>query len=72
MPIFKYLSPTVTLKMGSRSPKSNQFFFMSQKYSCENVVKIHLFLHDIGYRQDIFQQSKPLCDLENGVKITKS
>ena len=71
MPIFKYLSPTVTLKMGSRSPKSNQFFFMPQQYSCESLVKIHLFLNDIGCQQAIFQQSKPLCDLENGVKITK-
>ena len=31
----------MTLKMGSRSPKSNQFFFMSQQYSCAGLVKIH-------------------------------
>ena len=62
------------LEMGcrirSRSPKSNQFFFMSQQYSCASLVKIHPFLHEIGCRQAIFQQSKPLCDLENGIKVT--
>ena len=60
-PFFNNLSPCVTLKMGSRSPKSNQFFFMSQQYSFASLVKIHPFLHEIGCRQDIFQQSKPLC-----------
>ena len=69
--IFKNLSPCVTLKIGSRSPKSNQFFFMSQQYSCASLVKIHPFLHEIGCRQAIFQQSKTTCDLENGVKVTK-
>ena len=71
-PFSNNLSPPVILKMGSRSPKSNQFFFMSQQYSCASLVKIHPFLHEIGCRQAIFQQSKPLCDLENGVKVTKS
>ena len=70
-PFSNNLSPPVTLKTGSRSPKSNQFFFMSQQYSCESLVKIHLFLHETGCRQAIFQQSKPLCGLENGVKVTK-
>ena len=70
-PLSNNLSPPLTLKMGSRSPKSNQFFFMSQQYSYANLVKIHPFLHEIGCRQAIFQQSKPSCDLENGVKVTK-
>ena len=32
--LFHNLSPTVTLKMRSRSPKSNQFLSLSQQYSC--------------------------------------
>ena len=68
---FNNLSPSVTLKMESRSPKSNQFFFLSQQYSCASLVKIHSVLHVLGCRQAIFQQSKPLCDLENGVMVIK-
>ena len=70
-PFSNNLSPPVTLKMKSGSPKSNQFFFMSRQCSCASLVKIHLLLHEIGCRQAIFQQSKPLCDLKNGVKVTK-
>ena len=70
-PFSNNLSPSLTFKMGSWSPKSNQFFFMSQQYNSASLVKIHPFLHEIGCRQAIFQQSKPLCDLENGVKVTK-
>ena len=66
------LSPCVTLKMGSRSPKSNQFFSMSQQYRCTSLVKIHPFILEIGCKQAIFQLSEPTCDLENGVKVTKS
>ena len=86
--IFQNLGPNVTLKMGSRSSKCNQFLSLSQQYSCTSLVKIHPFileigcrkkhfttihpfLHEIGCRQAIFQQSKLLCDLENGVKVTK-
>ena len=64
-------SPTiwapVTLKMGSRSQKSNQFLSLSQQYSCTSLVKIHLFIQEIGYRKAIFQQSEPFCDFEIGV-----
>ena len=45
----------MTLKMGSRTPKSNQFFYMSQQSRCAGMVKIHLFLQEIGCRQVIFQ-----------------
>lgn len=38
------LSVCVTLKVGSRSPKSNRFLSMSQKYICASLVKIHPFL----------------------------
>ena len=70
-PFSNNLSPPVTLKMGSRSPKSNQFFYMSQQYRCASLVKIYLFLQEIGCGQAIFLQSKPFCDLENGVKVAK-
>ena len=69
-PFSNNLIPPLTLKMGLRSPKSNQFFFMSQQYSCASLVKIHQFLHETGCKQTLFQQSKPLGDLENGVKVT--
>ena len=59
-PFSNNLSPPVTLKMGSRSQKSNQFFYMSQQYRCASLVKIYSFL-----------QEMPSCDLENGVKVTK-
>ena len=66
------LSPPVTLKMGSRSPKSNQFFYMSQHCSCASLVKIYSFLQEIGCGQAIFQQSKPSCDLKMGSRSPKS
>ena len=69
--IFQNLSPSVTLKMGSWSPKSNQFLSLSQKYSCTSLVKIHPFILKIGCRKAIFQESEPSCDLENEVKVTK-
>ena len=47
------LSPPVTLKMGSRSPKSNQYFCR-----CASLVKIYSFLQEIECGQAIFQQSK--------------
>ena len=60
-------------KMGPRSPKSNQFLSLSQQYSCASSVKIkiHPFIQETGCRQAIFQQSKPLRDLENKVKVTR-
>ena len=66
------LSPPVTLKMGSRSPKYNQFFNMSQHCRSASLIKIYSFLQEIGCGQAIFQQSKPSCDLENEVTVKKS
>ena len=63
-PFSNNLRPPVTLKIGSRSPKSNKFLFMSQQYRCTSLVKIHPFILEIGCRQAIFQQSEPSCDLE--------
>ena len=47
---------------------------MSQQYRCTSLVKIYLFILEIGCRQAIFQQSEPSCDFENGngIKVTKS
>ena len=71
-PFSNNLSPPVTLKMGSRSPKSNQFLYMSQQYKYASLVKIYSFLQEIGCGQAIFQQSKPSCDLEKGSRSPKS
>ena len=38
---FSSLSPTVTLKIRSKSPKPNQLFIMSQCYIHANLLKIH-------------------------------
>ena len=43
----KVLSPSVTLKIGSRSPKPNQLFIMSKCYIHANLVKIHLLVPEI-------------------------
>ena len=59
-PFFNNLSPFVTLKMGSRSPKFNQFLSMSEQYRCTSLGKIHPFILEIGCRQAIFKHSEPL------------
>ena len=41
------------------------------QYNCASLVKIHPFIQQTACRQAIIQQSKPSCDLENGVKVTK-
>ena len=64
-PFFNNLSSCVTLKMWPRSPKSNQFFSMSQQYRCTSLVKILPFILEIWCRQAIFQQSEPSCDLRS-------
>ena len=49
---FGSLSPAVTLKIRSRSPKPNQFFIMSQCYIHANLVKIHPPVHEISCKQE--------------------
>ena len=44
---FGSLSPAVTLKIMSRSPKLNQLIIMSQCYIHANLVKIHPPVHEI-------------------------
>ena len=43
-PFSSKLSLSMTLKMGSRSSKSNPFFSMSQRLRCRSLVKIHSFI----------------------------
>ena len=49
---FGSLSPAVTLKIRSRSPKSNQLFIMFQCYIRANLVKIHPPDHEISCIQE--------------------
>ena len=49
--IFSF-STAGTLKIRSRSPKSNQFFVMFQLYSHENLLRIQPLVHKILCRQD--------------------
>ena len=49
--IFSF-STAVTLKIRSRSPKSNLFFVMSQLYMHVNLVRIQPLVHKILYRQE--------------------
>ena len=46
------LSPEVTLKIRSRSPKPNQLFIMSQCYIHANLVKIQQPVHEILWKQE--------------------
>ena len=65
------LKPHVTLKIQSKSPKSNHFFPTFQQYISASLVEIQPSLQEIWCRQAIYQHSKTLCDLEKGVKVTK-
>ena len=49
---FGSLSPAVTLKIMSRSPKPNQLFIMSQCYIHANSVKIHPPVHETACKQE--------------------
>ena len=46
------LSPTVTLKIRSRSLKPNQLFIKSKCYIHANLVKIHSPVHEISCKQE--------------------
>ena len=61
---FTLLSSPVTLKMRSRSVKSNQLLSLSKCYIYVSLEKIHPLLQEIFYIQEY--------DLENGVKVTKN
>ena len=49
---FGSLSPAVTLKIRSRSPKLNQLIIMSHCYIHANLVKIHPPVHEISCKQE--------------------
>ena len=49
---FFVFSTAVTLKIRSRSPKSDQFLVMSQLYIHENLLRIQLLVHKILCRQE--------------------
>ena len=51
---FDIQNASVTLKMRSRSPKSNHFFLMSQWCFCASLVKIHQLIQEIECRQGSF------------------
>ena len=53
-PKFYIQSADVTLKMRSRSPKSNHFFPMSQGCLHASLVKIHLLVQEIAQTMHIF------------------
>ena len=48
---FGSLSPALTMKIRSRSPKPNQPFIMSQCYIHANLVKIHPPVHEISCKE---------------------
>ena len=54
---FDTQSTDVTLKMRPRSPKSNHFFLLYQRYFYASLVKIHLLVQEIDCRQGSFLQS---------------
>ena len=70
--IFQNLSPSVTLKMGSRSPKSNQFLSLSQQYSCTNLVKIHPFILEMGAQKTFSNKLSPPVTLKIRSRSPKS
>ena len=49
---FSSLSPTVILKIRSRSPKPQQLFIMSQCYIHVNLVKIHPPVQELSCKQE--------------------
>ena len=51
-PLIFIFTIAVTLKIRSRSPKSKQFFVMSQLYIHEKLVRIQPLVHKILCRQD--------------------
>ena len=61
----------MTLKIRSRSIKSNQLYSSSQQCIFACLVKIHPLVQKITHGNHISDISKCCCDLENKVKVTK-
>ena len=74
------LSPAVSLKIRSRSPKPNQLFIMSECYIHANVVKMHPPVHEISCKKESVTPTptgsapKPVCScpLRGGGGIIKT
>ena len=64
------LSSPATMKMGSRSPNSNQFFYMSQHCRCASLVKIYSFLQ--GIEKPFSNNLSPPVTLKMGSRSPKS
>ena len=63
---FGSLSPAVTLKIRSRSPKPNQLFTMSQCYIHANLVNIHPPVHEISCKQENVTPTPTLTQTPTG------
>ena len=59
----------MTLKIGSRSPKSNQLFTPSKLCIYAKLVKICPLVQKITHGNEISYNTKGRCDLENWVKV---
>ena len=66
-----FQSAPVTLKIRSRSPKSNQPFLSSQQCFYASLVKIHRLVQKITHRNHMLDVSKCYCDLENRSRSPK-
>ena len=51
---FSFSHEAVTLKIRSRSPKSNKLMILSNLYRLANVVTFHPMVHEIISRQTFF------------------
>ena len=58
---FGSLIPSLTLKIRSRSEKSNQLFIMSKYYIHANLVKIHQPIQEISSTQALFGLNLAVC-----------
>ena len=63
---FGSLSPALTLKIRSRSPKPNQLVIMSQCYINANLVKIHPPVHAISCKQESVMPTPTLTPTPTG------
>ena len=62
---------TLTLKMGSRSPKFLHVLNLSQQYIHSSLMNIHPFVQKYLILAIISTFCQLACDLENGDKVTK-
>ena len=62
---------TMTLKMGSRSPKTLYVLTLSQRYIHSSLINIHPFVRAIPHFSNKINFCQLTSDLENEVKVTK-